>query len=116
MRDILEQINRINGVRGSLVVGPDGLPVVTNLPTGEDANRLAARAATVSQTLKGTTEKLSLGSMNRYIMNGSEGSAVLLVLNNNAQILVLLRRDINMGLVLVELKQAAEKLGERIQL
>lgn len=116
MRDILEQINRINGVRGSLLVGPDGLPVVTNLPTGEDGNRLAARAATISHTLESTTVKLKLGTMKRYIMNGTSGCAVLLVINSHASILVLLRKDVNMGLILVELKQAAEKLGDRIQL
>ena len=107
MRDILEQINRINGVRGSLVVGPDGLPVVSSLPTGEDANRLAARASTVSQALKGTAAKLELGGIKRCIMNGSKGSTVLLAVNSSAEILVLLRRDVNMGLVLVELKEAA---------
>ncbi len=42
MQDILDQLNRVRGVGGSLLISGDGLPMASALRTGVDENNLAA--------------------------------------------------------------------------
>jgi hypothetical protein len=116
VRQILAQVNKIAGVRGSLVIAPGGLVVESDLAGDEDPSALGALASSVSATLEGALRKLDFGSLHRYILSGPDGSAVLWSLGDSALVLVLLRKDVNIGMVLVELKDAARQLSEAIQL
>jgi predicted regulator of Ras-like GTPase activity (Roadblock/LC7/MglB family) len=116
VQEILARINKIAGVRGSLLVGADGLVVASDLAGEEDANTLGAVGGSLLTSLRGALEKMRRGGLRRYILTGEKGGAVLWPLESGAAVVVLLRSDINMGLVLVELKEAARDLARRIQL
>ncbi len=116
MQQILARINKIAGVRGSLVVAPDGLVVASDLADKTDANTLGAVAATVLASVRGALDKLERGGLRRYILTGTEGGVVLWALGNGTGVVVLLRRDINMGMVLVELKESARELADLLRL
>lgn len=114
MQEALSQINKIAGVRGSLLVGADGLVVASDLSSGEDPQTLGAVTSTVIATLTATIGKLDRGRLNGYILSGSQGNAVLWSVGETAQVLVLLRRDVNMGLVLVEMREQVKALEQQV--
>lgn len=112
MLDILKKINKIGSVKGSLVIGADGLVIASDLSGSQDAGELAAVASSVSAALDNALTRLNAGHFDRFIMNGSDGSLVLQQIDS-AILLTLVRKDANMGMVLVELKEAAQSLSER---
>ena len=113
MQDILDQINRIAGVRGTVILGQDGLVVAQDCAGGEDPNTLGAIASSVFGSITKALERLAMGNLKRFIMTGEEGQVVLQPVGG-AMLLTLVRKDANMGLVLVELKESAGALEARL--
>jgi len=109
MKEILSRINRIPGVRGTLIVGADGLVIAADLAGDDDPQALGAVGSSIAATLSGALERMQQGSVSRFVMNGADGSAVLMTVAD-ALLLTQLRKDANMGMVLVELKEAAVQL------
>lgn len=110
MKDILKRINKIPGVRGTMIIGEDGLLVANDLAGNEDPNALAAVASSVASTVSSAMTRMSTGDLSRCVLNGDKGSIVLFVVET-AILLTLVRKDANMGMVLVELKDASQKLA-----
>ena len=113
MRNILLRINKVSGVRGTLVVGQDGLLMAADMSGNEDPQALGAMASSVIATLTPALARMGQGQMSRFVMNGSEGSVILLAVES-AILLTLLRKDANMGMVLVELKTSAQELATHL--
>ncbi|MBN2712840.1 MAG: roadblock/LC7 domain-containing protein [Planctomycetes bacterium] len=112
MKEILRSINKIPGVRGTLLIGQDGLLIDSDIEDSQDSGTMAAVASSVNSTLSHAIARMNAGGkMTRFVMNGSAGSIVLLSAGD-AIFLTLVRKDANMGMVLVELKDAAAKLAD----
>jgi predicted regulator of Ras-like GTPase activity (Roadblock/LC7/MglB family) len=110
VKDVLRKINKIYGVRGVILVGADGLPIASDLAEGEDESTLGAVASSVASALSGTLQRLAQGQLTRFVMNGSGGSVVLLPVAS-ALLLTLVRKDANMGMILIELDEKATELA-----
>lgn len=113
MQDILRRINKIHGVRGTLIVGSDGLIIASEVAGDTDPQALGALASSVGATLTEALRRMDQGAVSRFVMNGVEGSAVLMTVQD-AMLLTLVRKDANMGMVLVELKGSAADLAETL--
>lgn len=111
MKEILRRINKIPGVRGTLIVGADGLLIASDLADDEDATQLSAVAASVTVAVTNAITRLGTGDLNRFVLKGSDGTVVFSLVRG-AIVLTLVRKDANMGMVLVELKDASQKLAE----
>jgi predicted regulator of Ras-like GTPase activity (Roadblock/LC7/MglB family) len=116
VQSILNKITKIAGVRGAVLVGEDGLEIASDLSGGEDPNAMGA-AVSAMQTAMGTAlAKLGKGAFRRSILSGQNGTAVIFSVGGRASAIITLRPEANIGLVLVELKESARELSEKIQL
>ena len=113
MQAILRKINKIPGVRGTMILGEDGFIVASDLSGNDDPNALGAVASTVASTVNGALERMRHGRLARFVMNGSRGGLVLQPVQSLV-LLTLVSKDANMGMVLVELKNAAGELVETL--
>jgi len=113
MQGILKRINRIGGVRGTMIVANDGIIIAEDIAGSEDSNTLGAVASSVVSTLCGALDRLKEGAFSRFVMTGSDGKVVLLVVRE-AILLTLVQKDANMGMVLVELKDSSIELKEKL--
>lgn len=109
MQSIIKQINRIEGVRGCVLAGDDGLVIASEVANTEDTSPLGAVASSVSTSLASIVDRLKQGTLSRFVMSGTAGSVILVPIND-AILLTLVRKDANMGMILVELKQAISEL------
>lgn len=116
MQEIIGQINKIAGVRGTAIVGDGGLIIAASVADNDDTSVLGAVVSGLYTNLSNALKKLQKGSLNRYVMSGSEGNAVIMAVSSQVLAVVLLRKDVNMGLVLVELKEFTKKLEEKLTL
>ncbi len=112
MRTILGKLNKTNGIRGSMIVNRDGIVVASDFSVELQESSMGAVASSILSALEGALKRIDMGKFSRFIIAGSEGK-VAMVSAGQAILLVLLNRDINMGMVNVEIKEAAAAVKEK---
>ena len=112
MRDILAKLNKTAGVRGSMVVNRDGIVAASDLADEADEASIGAVASSILTALEGALKRIKMGKFSRFTITGSEGK-VAVVETGQAILLVLLNRDVNMGMVNVDIKEAAAAVAEK---
>ncbi len=73
-RDILGDLGRLAGVRGGLIVTPDGLLVTADLPPRISGDALAALAATLGRELEVGMEQLARGAFRSAFFSADDGA------------------------------------------
>jgi predicted regulator of Ras-like GTPase activity (Roadblock/LC7/MglB family) len=109
MRKILQHLNREIGVKGSMVVGSDGLVIMAEL--GEELNQEVV-AAMASNALTSTKRALALlgnEKFNRFILISAHGRIVFVDIEP-AYLLVVTDKNINIDLTLLEIDGAAHRI------
>jgi len=115
MHSILAKLNRTQGVKGSMIVNRDGVVVADDFADEVNESSIGAVSSSVLAALEGALARLKMGKMKRFIISGSENKLAL-VDAGPALLLVLLKRDINLGMVNLELQTAAAAVAEKAKL
>ncbi len=72
MRRIVEDLLRVEGVIGSLLVGKDGLVVSSTLIDSEDAEVLGAMSAAVYGEIDKSTKRIGIGTLVDAIIDAQQ--------------------------------------------
>lgn len=113
MRKIVEDLNRVDGVIGSLLVGKDGLVVASTLLDTEDAEVLGAMSAAVYGEIDKATKRIGVGTLVDAIIDAREGS-ILLLEAKDLILVVITQRVVNLGLIKMEMRRAARRISEAV--
>ena len=113
MRRIVEDLIRVDGVIGSLLVGRDGLVVASTLMDDEDAEILGAMSAAVFGEIDKTTRRIGVGTLVDTIIDAQQGS-ILMLESRDLILAVITQRMVNLGLVKMEMRKAAKRVTEAI--
>jgi hypothetical protein len=113
MRKIVEDLNRVDGVIGSLLVGKDGLVVASTLLDPEDAEVLGAMSAAVYGEIDKSTKRIGVGTLVDAIIDAREGS-ILLLEAKDLILVVITQRVVNLGLIKMEMRRAARRISEAV--
>lgn len=109
MRSILTQLNKTQGVWGSMIVGRDGILIAADFSVEAQEAQMAAIASQMLVAVDGALKRIGMGNFKRFVIGGSDNK--LVIVNAGQTILmVLLKRDVNMGLVNLDIKQATDAL------
>jgi len=106
VRTILSKLNKTGGVRGSMIVNRDGIVVASDFAIEADEQGIGAVTSSILTALEAALKRINMGKFSRFIITGSE-SKVAVVSAGQAILLVLLQSDTNMGMINVEIKDAA---------
>lgn len=115
MQTILAQLNKTAGVRGSMVLTRDGIVAASDLAVEADEGGIGAVTSSILTALEGALKRIRMGTLMRFTITGSEGK-VAVVDSGHAILLVLLNRDVNMGLVNLEIKAAATAVAVKAKM
>jgi hypothetical protein len=113
MRRIVEDLIRVDGVIGSLLVGKDGLVVASTLLDEEDAEILGAMSAAVFGEIDKATKRIGVGTLVDSIIDAKDGS-ILLLEARDLILVVITQRTVNLGLVKMEMRRAAKRIAEAV--
>ncbi len=113
MRHIVEDLIRVDGVIGSLLVGRDGLVIASTLLDDEDAEVLGAMSAAVFGEIDKATKRIGIGVLVDTIIDAKDGS-ILLLESRDVILAVVTQRMVNLGLVKMEMRRAAKRLSEAV--
>ena len=107
MKDILNQLNDIPGVRGSLVVDLEGLVIASNLMSGMEERTISAMVANISsEILRAMPRQQKLSGVQ---LQAAEGTVIFL---NAPECLltVIAEPGANIGLISIKMKASLERL------
>lgn len=115
MRRIVEDLLRVDGVVGSLLVGKDGLVVASTLLDAADAEVLGAMSAAVYSEIDKATKRIGVGGLNDAIINAQDG-LIMMLESHDLILVVITQRVVNVGLVKMEMRKAASRIKEAVPL
>ena len=110
-KKIVDDLIRIDGVIGALLVEKDGLVVYSTLLEEEDAEALGAMAASVYGELSGATQRLGLGAMRDAIIEAAEGSLQIMSARDLV-LVVLCEPPVNLGEIRLAMRKATRRISE----
>ena len=115
MKDILAKLNKTSGVMGSMIVNRDGIVVASDFSVEIQEKSVGAVSSSILAALEGALKRIDMGKFSRFLITGSEGK-VAMVNAGNTILLVLLNTEVNMGMVNVDIKDAAATVTERAKM
>jgi len=109
MYQILEDLNKTSGINGSLIVGRDGIVIAADLKSNYQDEAVGASAASIVDTVKKSMERLSNENLKQITVEASKGKLFLTDVGIGI-LAVTTDPQVNVGLVRLEIKNAAEKI------
>lgn len=98
-------------VEASAVVSVDGLIIASSLPGGVEEDRVSAMSAAMLSLGERIAGELGRGGLDEVYIHGSSGYVLLTGAGNEAVLTVLAREQARLGLILLEMRRAAQDVG-----
>lgn len=109
MRDVLKRLNAVPGIKGSLVLTPDGIVVISELSRELDSDTTAALVGNVvTQTVK-LLQHGEYPTLERMILTATRGKIVIENLDN-CLLVVVTNQFTNLDVTLLEIASTAKVL------
>lgn len=107
---ILNDLKRSGDINGCAIVSRDGLLIASNISGDIDGGALAAMTATMVGTAETSTSEFASGIPDKVIVESSAGKIVVIGAGSNALLVCTTKVDAGLGLVLLEMERAGEKI------
>lgn len=106
---LLDQVTRVGGVRGAmLVVADDGLVVAESLMEGIRGGAVAALAASLTRRLAMVTKTSAVGELGFLQLQAEEGTLAIVPAPAGVLVVAVGGSDMNVGLARLEMLRVAE--------
>jgi predicted regulator of Ras-like GTPase activity (Roadblock/LC7/MglB family) len=109
MFQILEELNKTVGINGSMIVGKDGIIIAADLNANLEDETVGALAASIMDTVEKSMERLSNENLRQITVEASKGKLFLTDVGIGI-LAVTTDPQVNVGLVRLEIKNAAERI------
>ena len=96
MRDLLNNLNELVGIQGSLVLSRDGMVIVSRLSGSLDEDRVAAMASNVVLRTSRALADRGLGPFSRLSLTSCDGEMIF-ESTGEAYLVVVMERGIDLG-------------------
>ena len=101
-------------IEASAVVSVDGLIIASSLPAGVEEDRVSAMSAAMLSLGERIANELGRGMLDEVYIHGDDGYVLLMSSGQEAVLTVLAREQAKLGLVLLEMRRAAEDLEQLV--
>jgi uncharacterized protein len=98
----------------SAVVSVDGLSIASALPQGVEEDRVSAMSAAMLSLGERIASELGRGTLEQVYIKGQKGYVVLMSVGQEAVLTALAREHAKLGLILLDMRRAAEDLSKLI--
>ncbi|MEM1884366.1 MAG: roadblock/LC7 domain-containing protein [Candidatus Jordarchaeales archaeon] len=97
-------------VEASAIVRTDGLVMASALPKSADEGLIAAMSAAILNIGSRALSELAKGELEKIIVSGNKGDITIIGVGKEAVLSAITRPGANIGLLLVEMARAKEKV------
>jgi predicted regulator of Ras-like GTPase activity (Roadblock/LC7/MglB family) len=109
MYNILNELNKTAGINGSMIVGQDGIVIASDMNSQLQDEAVGALAASIVSTVKNSMERLSNEGLRQITVEANKGKLFLTEVGIGI-LAVTTEPQVNVGMVRLEIKSAAEKI------
>ena len=101
-------------VEASAIVSVDGLIMASALPADVEEDRVSAMSAAMLALGERIAGELGRGEIEQVYIRGQKGYVVLMAVGEEAVLTTLAREQAKLGLILLDMRRAAEDLAKLI--
>jgi predicted regulator of Ras-like GTPase activity (Roadblock/LC7/MglB family) len=106
---ILSDLNKTDGIKGSMVVGKDGLVIASQMPSGLDSELIGAMTSAAYGSAERTAAEINQGALEQMMIEGAYGKTIMVDAGEGI-LAVLTDSKVNLGLIRIHIKRSAEKI------
>ena len=106
---ILADLNKTEGIKGSMVVGKDGLVIASQMPSGIDTELIGAMASAAYGSAERTATEINQGTLEQMMIEGEYGKTLMTDAGEGI-LVVLTDAKVNLGLIRINIKRSTEKV------
>jgi uncharacterized protein len=111
IRSNLRGLNALSpDIEASAVISADGLVIAAVLGEGTDADRFGAMCASLLALADRAAREIGRGELRQVLIEGESGTMLLVHAGRDAVLAVAARPTINLGMVFLEARKAAQKV------
>jgi len=109
---VLHELEKsVSGIEAGVIVDTQGLPISSAMPEHVNEGVIAAMTATILSVSENALKELGKGNINKILVEGNDGSLILMNAGQNAILAVLIRQQSNLGLIFFVMRRAAKKIA-----
>jgi predicted regulator of Ras-like GTPase activity (Roadblock/LC7/MglB family) len=101
-------------IEASAVVSVDGLSMASSLPPNVEEDRVAAMSAAMLSLGERIATELGRKTLEQVYIHGDKGHVYVFAIGEEAVLTVLCREQAKQGMVLLEMRRAAEDLAKLV--
>jgi predicted regulator of Ras-like GTPase activity (Roadblock/LC7/MglB family) len=101
-------------IEASAVVSVDGLTIASALPPGVEEDRVSAMSAAMLSLGERIASELGRKGLEQVYIHGDKGHVYVFAIGEEAVLTVLCREQARQGMVLLEMRRAAEDLSKLV--
>jgi predicted regulator of Ras-like GTPase activity (Roadblock/LC7/MglB family) len=101
-------------IEASAMVSVDGLSIASALPRDVEEDRVSAMSAAMLSLGDRIAGELGRGSLEQIYIKGTAGYVILMAVGKEAVLTALAGEQAKLGLVFLDMRRAAEDLGQLI--
>jgi hypothetical protein len=109
MYNVLSELNRTSGVKGSMLVGSDGIIIAADIDTRLEDETVGAMAASIMSNVGRALERLKQQNPERVTIEADAGK-IFLSDAGVGILAVVTEPNVNVGLVRLEIKNAISQI------
>jgi len=110
LEKVLSELGRTGDIEASAIVSRDGLLMASDIPKSVHAETFAAMSATMLGAAETAVSELKKGLPDRVIVESNNGKVITTGAGPKALLVVMTPPKAGLGLILVEVEKAADKL------
>ncbi len=113
LNNILAEFYRISpAIEACGLVSRDGLVIAMNMPSNFAGEKYAAIATTIVGDCERICRDLNRSGLEQVLLKGEDGYIILQDLGKDMVLLVMVKKDPNLGLILFRMKSVSEEIKE----
>jgi uncharacterized protein len=109
MYDVFDNLNKTSGVKGSMLVGNDGIIIAADLDTRLEDETVGAMAASIMANVNKALDRLKQHNLERVTIEADAGK-IFLSEAGVGILAVITEPQVNVGLVRLEIKNAVSQI------
>jgi hypothetical protein len=107
---ILKSLKHSGDIDGAAIITKDGLLIVSEISEGVDTETVAAMTAALVGAAETAVSELKKGLLERIIIDSQKGKIITVSAGEKAILVVLTVTKVNLGLALLEMEKASQKI------
>ncbi len=111
VKGVFDEIEReVQGVKGIVLASPDGLPIVSDVESVEQKNRISAMVSALAALAKRMGPELRTGEFEGISVDFTDGRIFCYAIEDVAILAIATRKDINLGMLNLVVPGAISKI------